>query len=162
MGYISELNSPCLTPGNSRNIPHLRKSADKFLSKHRNAESADRQWYHSKFIRRLENEGSRIEKETPVVPSVIAKSVVHEASFWLGEMLPPEWITDLAVRAEVIYAQNPRFRQLLRARGNSGRDWLWAFTRHWLSGLLVEHRPSLAARLPSEYKVGHPLPSAVP
>jgi len=95
--------------------------------------------------------------DTPIIPIAVANSVWREASFWLGETLPRKWIADLAERAEVIYTHNPRFRRLLRQRGNSGRDWLWAFTRHWLSGLLVEHRPSLAARLPSEYNVGKPL-----
>lgn len=99
---------------------------------------------------------SRIQTDTPIIPTAVANSVWREASFWLGEELPREWIADLAERAEVIYAHNPRFRKLLHQRGNSGRDWLWAFTRHWLSGLLIEHHPSLAERLPSEYKVGKP------
>lgn len=100
---------------------------------------------------------SRIRVETSIVPIAVANSVWREASFWLGEELPRQWIADLAKRAEVIYSHNPRFRTLLRRPGNAGRDSLWAFTRHWLSGLLIEHRPSLADRLPSEYKVGKPL-----
>lgn len=68
------------------------------------------------------------------------------------------WIGFLAERAEVIYAHNARFRQLLRQRGNAGRDWLWAFMRHWLSARIGEYHPHLHARLPASYCVGHELP----
>ena len=60
-------------------------------------------------------------------------------------------------RTEVIAWHNPRFRRLLRQPGNAGRDRLWAFMRHWLSALILKHRPDLHRRLPSSYNVGHPL-----
>jgi hypothetical protein len=66
----------------------------------------------------------------------------------------------LAERANVIYQHNARFRQLLRQPGNAGRDWLWAFARHWLCGLLSARRPDLSLRLPASYAVGRELPPA--
>ena len=100
----------------------------------------------------------RIELDTPIVPSAIAVAVVEEAGVWLGQPLPRRWIRELTAYANTIYAHNPRFRRKVRGQGNTGRDYLWAFTRHWLAGLMWERRPQLHARLPNTYCVGHPLP----
>jgi hypothetical protein len=100
----------------------------------------------------------RIELETPVVPQAVAAAVWEEVSLWLGEELPRAWLTRLTERAEAVYASNERVRRRLRGPGNGGRDWLWAFTRHWLAALIRQHRPDLHARLPGSYSVGHPLP----
>ena len=100
----------------------------------------------------------RIETDTPVVPRAVAASVWEEARVWLGEELPPEWVNGLALRANAIYARNPRFRQIIQRRGNAGRDWLWAFTRHWLAAMILSHRPDWHARLPKRYNVGAALP----
>ena len=101
---------------------------------------------------------SRIEHDTPLVPQAVAVAVWEEASLWLGEPLPRRWIAQLTARANTAYGGNDRFRRLLRRHGNAGRDWLWAFTRHWLAALIRKHRPELHARLPGSYSVGHPLP----
>ncbi|SRR6266542_196024 len=100
----------------------------------------------------------RIDLDTPIVPSAIASAVVEEAGVWLGQPLPRRWIRELTAYANTVYAHNPRFRRRVRGQGTRGRDYLWAFTRHWLSGLMWERRPQLLARLPSTYCVGHPLP----
>ena len=100
-----------------------------------------------------------IETGTPIVPYAVAVRVWEEACAWLGVELPRYWITRLAVRANVIYRHNPRFRQLMRRSGTAGRDWLWAFTRHWLAGLIWRHSRELHARLPAGYNVGQPLPA---
>src|SRR5437879_3212476 len=110
---------------------------------------------HSKS--KIQNPKSKILSKTPIVPLAIAIAVWEEASVWLDAPLPRSWITTLAERAEAIYAHNARFRSVINRRGNAGRDWLWSFTRHWLAGLLIKHRPALAARLPSAYKIGRPL-----
>jgi len=102
----------------------------------------------------------RIDADTPIVPSAVAVAVWEEASSWLGAELPLSWIGQLTERANNIYANNSRFRSLLRHDGNAGRDWLWAFTRHWLAGLLWKYRRELHARLPSSYGVGRALPGA--
>ena len=103
----------------------------------------------------------RIELDTPIVPSAIAAAVLEEAGVWLGQPLPRRWIRELTAYANTVYAHNPSFRRRVRGQANSGRDYLWAFTRHWLAGLMWERRPQLHARLPNSYCVGHPLPPKV-
>jgi hypothetical protein len=99
-----------------------------------------------------------IKRDTPIVPAAVAKAVWHEASAWLDVELPREWIRRLAVRADVIYFHNSRFRQKIRGSGNAGRDWLWMFTRHWLAAMIRRRRPQLYTRLPPSYSVGCDLP----
>jgi hypothetical protein len=86
--------------------------------------------------------------------------VWEEASAWLQEELPASWVGQLTERANAIYACNPRFRSLIRRSGDAGRDWLWAFTRHWMAGLLSKHRRELYSRLPNSYSVGRELAKA--
>jgi hypothetical protein len=62
---------------------------------------------------------------------------------WFGEPFPRQWEAELAERANLIYQHNPWFHRLMRRRGNTGRDSLWAFTRHWLCALLASRRPDL-------------------
>jgi len=100
----------------------------------------------------------RIETDTPLVPDAVAAAVLEEATVWLAESLPLAWRNELAERANAIYARNARFRRRIRGTGTTGREWLWAFTRHWLAGLLYEQRPHLHERLPDRYKMGRPLP----
>jgi len=103
---------------------------------------------------------SGIERTTPLVAAAVAHGVWSETCVWLGEELPRSWIARLVVKAETVYANNTHFRALLRRPGDIGRDWLWAFSRHWLAALLKRHRPALYARLPGDYSRGHPLPPA--
>jgi hypothetical protein len=110
----------------------------------------------ARLCKEIEPPRARIENDTPIVPIAIA--VWEEASLWLDAGLPRSWIAELAERGNVIYAHNPRFRQLIRRPGNASRDWLWAFTRHWLSALLASRRPELRRRLPASYAVGRDLP----
>lgn len=100
----------------------------------------------------------RIEADTPIVPRAVVESVWEEAGAWLGEELPRRWVWRLAARANVVYARHPRFRKALLRSGNAGRDWLWAFARHWLAAMIRKSRPELFARLPGDYRVGHDLP----
>jgi hypothetical protein len=100
----------------------------------------------------------RIEADTPIVPRAVVESVWEEACVWLGEELPRGWVWRLTAQANAIYARNPRFRQTLRREGKAGRDWLWAFTRHWLAAMIWKHRRDLHARLPAAYNVGRELP----
>lgn len=102
----------------------------------------------------------RIESETPLLPEVIAAAVLEEASVWLGVRLPRKWIGQMTIRAEAAYEANARFRGHLKERGNAGRDWLWAFSRHWLSALIERHRPDLFRRLPEVFLKGGNLPKS--
>lgn len=107
---------------------------------------------------RIQKPPPRIEIDTPLVPDAVAVAVLEEATVWLAESLPRSWRNELAERANAIYARNAQFRQRIRGPGTRGRDCLWAFTRHWLAGLLCEHRPHLYERLPDSYYSGYPLP----
>ena len=51
---------------------------------------------------------------------------------------------------------NRDVRRKLRAAGNAGREYLYAFMRHWLYGLLKAEQPRLAARLPERFANGLP------
>jgi hypothetical protein len=99
-----------------------------------------------------------IERETPIVPHAVAEGVWQEACVWLGVDLPREWVRRLAVRANVIYRNNSRFQRRIRGIGNHGRDWLWMFTRHWLTAMIYHRDRELYRRLPAEYAAGEDLP----
>ncbi len=110
-------------------------------------------------VKRRRSPPVRIEADTPILPRAVAAAVCDEAAGGLGTELPVEWVSMLEARARAVYSRNPKFRRLIRGPGNSGRDWLWAFSRHWLAARLQRDRPSLYGWLPSAYKVGHPLPA---
>jgi hypothetical protein len=101
---------------------------------------------------------TRIEDDTIILPRLIARFVCEEASLWLGEPFPLEWQAELAVHANVVYQHHARFRQNIQKAGNAGRDWLIAYMRHWLCGLLASRRPDLCERLPGSYANGQDLP----
>lgn len=100
----------------------------------------------------------QIESDTPIVPRAIMEAICEEAAVWLGQPLPRRWIRELTAHANTVYAHNARFRQSVRARGDKGRDYLWAFVRHWLAGLLWERRRHIHACLPAAYNCGDALP----
>ncbi len=102
-----------------------------------------------------------IERDTPIIPAAVAKAVWQEANTWLDVELPRGWIRRLAVRADVIYFHNPRFRRKIRGQGNTGRDWLWIFTRHWLAAMIRKRSPQLYSRLPASYSAGCDLPVVI-
>ena len=95
-----------------------------------------------------------IAASTVIVPMAIAIAVWEEASQLLGTTLPRGWICKLTHRADAVFRHNRKFRSRVCAAGGAGRDYLWRFMRHWISGLLFEHDPALAARLPKGYNVG--------
>ena len=90
----------------------------------------------------------RIEDDTPILPWLVAWCVWDDAAIGLGQPLPRRWIRELAARANTVYAHNQRFRRMIRRPGDSGRDYLWMFMRHWLAALIHERRHHLFAELP--------------
>jgi hypothetical protein len=100
----------------------------------------------------------RIQNDTPIVPRAVAEAVWEEACVHLKTELPRTWVRRLVIRANLVYQRNRQFRELLRKDGDAGRDWLWAFTRHWLAAMIWRHRSDLHSRLPAEYAVGQALP----
>lgn len=115
-----------------------------------------------------------ISRDTPLMPWIIADTVCAEASLYLNSEIPLRYVDALDQKAERCYARGSlkptsknrssaaisyqHFRQRIRARGNAGRSWLYAFMRHWLFALLTRNHPTLARRLPREYAIGHPIP----
>lgn len=102
-----------------------------------------------------------IERQTELMPWLIADSVLGEASRWLRTDLPPEWADWLDARAERCFARHRQFHRLVSARGaggNAGRENLCKFMRHWLAGRLSRERPALFRRLPRACALGRALP----
>ena len=102
-----------------------------------------------------------LERDTQLMPWLIAESVCAEGSRYLGIELPARYAAWLEIRAEVSYARFSHFRKLMRGRGDAPRGWLRTYMRHWLAGLLGVERPDLYECLPESFALGHPLPPAV-
>lgn len=100
----------------------------------------------------------QLERETSLVPIAAARTVVEEASLWLGVTLPDRYATWLAHRARRVYVHCPTFRAGLRRPGDAGRDRLYLFLRHWLAARLYTERFDLYVRLPRDYAAGADLP----
>jgi len=102
-----------------------------------------------------------IENDTPIMPLVVADTVIEETERYLDVTLPQRrQIADaLAGRAESLYQYNADWRKKMRAKGNVGRDTLYAFMRHWLAAKLQKLRPALYRRLPASFANGEPLPA---
>jgi hypothetical protein len=103
----------------------------------------------------------RIDEETVILPVVVADAVIHELAYYLhgkGIALEvgDEMADKLADRAEHCYSLNPSFRKLIRSNANqgcAGRDWLYAFMRHWLSAEFP-HGSEIHRNLPSGFCMG--------
>jgi hypothetical protein len=95
-----------------------------------------------------------IYNDTPIVPEIIADDVAREAcDVACRDDLPglSDW---LANRAERVYAASYSFRQKIRGRGNSGRDTLRMFMRHWAASWLVEHQVMRRSAVPRGFCLG--------
>lgn len=100
----------------------------------------------------------QLERELPIVPIAVARQVIEEASLWLGVPLHGRYAARLSFQASRCYAHSASFRAKLRRSGDSGRDLLYVFLRHWFAARLQAERPALFARLPKDYATGAPLP----
>jgi hypothetical protein len=99
-----------------------------------------------------------LERDTQLMPWLIADSVCGEVSGFLGVEIPARYSDWLDAKAERCYARHDHFRKLMRGRGNAPRNWLYAFMRHWLAALLDLERPDLYQCLPEDFNLGHRLP----
>lgn len=88
-----------------------------------------------------------IEEDTPIMPGIVAETIIEQVQAHVGEILPDNYAGDLAQRAEKIYSTNDTFKQAIRAPGNKGRDTIYAFMRHWLAGILHKDQPAIYAKL---------------
>jgi hypothetical protein len=101
----------------------------------------------------------RIEDDTPILPYVVADSVIGEVESYTGDEIPDKraLADHLADRADEVYQSDERFRRQIRAKGNKGRDQLYVFMRHWLSSELKQHHPEIFRKLPQSFWNGEPL-----
>ncbi len=95
-----------------------------------------------------------IERDTFLMPWIVADAVVHEAAAFLPSEIPPDMAAWLDARAERCYARHPHFRRLVRRPGVGGRDSLRRFFRHWLASRLVRTRLVPLRRLPRAFCFG--------
>ena len=98
-----------------------------------------------------------LERETLLMPDVIAETVVAEAERFLQAELPAGWAVRLAARAEHLYGCNRLFQRTLNLPGHQGRDALYMYLRHWTAGWLQREQNPLFRRLPPDYGLGQPL-----
>lgn len=118
--------------------------------------------------------GGTIESDTPILPYVVATTVLEEARGYLSEKGKDDLAaklyrherkiaTQLAARAEEVYAANERFRKSILSEangGNAGRDQLYVWMRHWLAAYLKENEPAAYAVLPKDFGNGVPAPGS--
>ena len=74
--------------------------------------------------------------------------------------LRAELVPLLVKKAEAVYTSNGSFQKKLRAKGNAGRDWLYAFMQHWLAAELKKRLPDIFAQLIKDlpgYANGQPM-----
>jgi hypothetical protein len=104
-----------------------------------------------------------ISEETVILPVVVADAVIGELALYLHkkgiELKTNDDLADkLADKAEHCYAKNPSFRKRIKSQANqgcAGRDWLYAFMRHWLSAEF-SHGSEVHRNLPYNFCVGRP------
>jgi hypothetical protein len=99
-----------------------------------------------------------LERDTQLMPWLLAETVCAEASQFLDVDLPARYAAWLEAKAELCYSGDRHFSKLMRGRGNAPREWLCAFMRHWLASFLHLERPDLYKRLPISFANGKRLP----
>jgi hypothetical protein len=98
-----------------------------------------------------------LERDTLLMPEVIAERVVQEAERFLKTDLPAGFAERLAARAEHIYPRHKHFRKGLNRPGNGGMETLLMFMRHWTAGWLKRERNPLHKKLPYSFGMGRRL-----
>jgi hypothetical protein len=104
---------------------------------------------------------TQLERDTLLWPEVIAETVVQEAERFLKADLPGGFAERLAARAYYLYPRNRHFHKSLNRPGNSGRDILYVYMRHWTAGWLTREGNPLRKKLPESYAMGWPLRKGV-
>ncbi len=123
----------------------------------RTAEANERATYRREFRAWRKSLPTQLERDTLLWPEVIAETVVREAERFLNADLPAGFAERLADRAYYLYPRNRHFHKALNRPGNSGRDILYVFMRHWTAGWLRRERHPLRKKLPDSYAMGWPL-----
>lgn len=95
-----------------------------------------------------------LERDTLLMPEAIADSVVAEVSRFLDIDLPVDFRERLAAKAHRLYPRHSHFRKVLQRPGNTGRDMLRMYMRHWLAAWLKRERKDIFPRLPRDFALG--------
>jgi len=86
----------------------------------------------------------RIEDETPIMPDIVAESVVEHVNVCHGLRLGRAQVAALILRQKFLYSRSPEWRKKMKAGGNKGRDTLYAFMYHWLASDLRKKNGKVA------------------
>lgn len=100
-----------------------------------------------------------IEDDTPILPDVVAESVVEKVEAKYGITLGRAAADRLVARQARLYASNASWRKKMNARGNKGRDTLYAFMLHWLAADMKTRHPSVSRAVAEAAWYGTPLPT---
>jgi hypothetical protein len=110
--------------------------------------------------RSLAKKNFDIETDTSIMPDIVAESVCDEAARLLNvNSMDPGFIGYLVKYANEIYSHNPHFRKNIRSEnnhGNAGRDYLYAFMRHWLASELIKSGFNRKILINSGFSMGAP------
>ena len=99
-----------------------------------------------------------MERDTSLMPRLIAETVCDEVSQFLEVEMPARYAVWLEAKARRCYSAHRHFYKLMQADGNVPRDRLYMFMRHWLASFLHLERPDLFHRLPISFGDGKRLP----
>jgi hypothetical protein len=96
-----------------------------------------------------------IETDTPILPYVIAENVKRELEQYFQMEFGEACEDHLVNRAETVYSNNKDFAKKICSKGNTGRDMLYVFMRHWMARWIKDtYGDSLFSRLPYRYWAG--------
>jgi len=110
-----------------------------------------------------------ITKDTPILPELIADRIFWEMAAFIKfkikdnkladelENRSKEFINLLVEKQDSLYQNSVDWRKKMRSKGNKGRDTLYSFMQHWLSGLLKDNMPNVLKKLPNGYSNGETL-----
>ena len=99
-----------------------------------------------------------LERDTLLMPGVIAENVVREVEHFLQAELPASFAERLAAKAHYLYRRHKHFHKTLNRPGNFGRANLYVYMRHWTAGWLKRERYALYKKLPWSFGMGRQLP----
>src|ERR1700722_2698373 len=94
---------------------------------------------------------SAFERDTSLMPWLVAETVCDEVSQFLDVEIPARYAVWLEAKAHRCYSAHRHFYKLMQAGGNVPRDRLYMFMRHWLASFLHLERRDLFHRLPISF-----------
>jgi len=125
-----------------------------------------------RIAKRIAEAAGGIESDTPIIPAIVADSVIEEAVRSAADQVGctkrggcecaacglygrrDGLSSELATRAEELYANDATWAKKIRGRGSRGRDTLHTFMRHWLAAELRQSSPDVFAALPPGFATG--------